>query len=544
MTPLTARPASLTISGPDRPALLFPLSSNRLLIGRDAACDLRLDANTISRRHAEMFLDPFGRWWIRDLGSRNGIYLSDRRIDDRALQHGDELHLGEFSVHFDSPGPESPAGKTMSTLHTTDEGGQIVSLHEVEPPKVSAQHLSKLIEFGRTLLDTADPTIRQELLCRLLLRQEFGGNFALVLRVREGSDAEVLCGPLRASETVEPYISRRLVQAARQNGRPTLANNRASGPDIVRMTVYSPATSATALACPLTGAADGPMLYVGFSEAHATAEWLAIAALAAEQFKAAEGSWAAQKQAQMHAAIEMELEQAMRLQKELIPRNFAAPGIELEITFQPCRWVGGDYVGVRRMGDGRVLLAVADVCGKGMPAALVASSVHTMLFATARSGVSLADVINGLNVYVCETVGFQRFVTMACLVLDPSSGQFEYANAGHPPPVITRPDGTSRRLISGENLPLGVDSASIKCRQDKLDLNELLTIYSDGISELELSDGRLLGCEGLTDKLCEICGKSPQPLAAVAQDLNSQLDQLRQGRLAQDDITLLLARRA
>jgi serine phosphatase RsbU (regulator of sigma subunit) len=540
---MLARPASLVITGGDRPALQFPLRSNRLLIGRDAGSDLRLDASTISRRHAEMFLDPFGRWWIRDLGSRNGIYLGERRIDERALQHGDELQLGEFVIRFDSPGPDAPASKTVSTLHTTDDSGQLVSLHEVEPPKVSAQHLSMLIDFGRTLLATEGEANRMEQLCRLLLRSEFGGNFALAVRCLPDTDAQVLCGPFRASDSApEPYISRRLVQSARQTERPTMANNRATGPDVVRMTVYSKTTSATAIACPLSPAADA-LLYVGFSEAHATAEWLAIASLAAEQFKAAEASWDARERDKDHVAIERELEQAMRLQKELIPKDFGVPGLELQITFRPCRWVGGDYVGARALSDGRVLLAVADVCGKGMPAALVASSVHTMLFASTRTGASLSEVINALNSYVCETVGLQRFVTMACVVLDPASGKFEYANAGHPPPVVARRGHTPRRLACGQNLPLGVDATPISCCEEDLEPGELLAIYSDGVSELELADGALLGADGLAAKLGELCDSAEGPLGALSEELNTQLNQLRQGRLAQDDVTLLLARR-
>lgn len=544
MTSMTARPASLLISGQDRPTLQFPLRSNRLLIGRDAGSDLRLDATTISRRHAEMFIDPFSRWWIRDLGSRNGIYLGERRIDERALQHGDELQLGEFIVRFDSPGPETPTNRTVSTLHTTDEAGNLVSLHEIEPPKLSAQHLSMLIEFGKTLLATEGDSNRLEMLCKLLLRPEFGGNFAMALRGVENADAQVLCGPFRATDSgPEPYISRRLVQSARQSGRPTLANNKASGPDVVRMTVYAPATAATAIACPLAAAGEGPMLYVGFSQAHATAEWLAIASLAAELFKAAEASWAARREAQAHAAIEIELEQATRLQKELIPKDLAIAGLELEITFRPCRWVGGDYVGARALGDGRVLLAVADVCGKGMPAALVASSVHTMLFATARANASLAEIINALNAYVCETVGFQRFVTMACVVLEVASGRFEYANAGHPPPLLARRGSKPRRLACGENLPLGVETTPISCCENRLEPDELLAIYSDGVSELELADSSLLGADGLAVKLGELGDSPDRPLRALSDDLNTHLSQLRQGRLAQDDLTLLLARR-
>jgi serine phosphatase RsbU (regulator of sigma subunit) len=286
------------------------------------------------------------------------------------------------------------------------------------------------------------------------------------------------------------------------------------------------------------------MLYATFPLARGTAEWLAIASLAAEQYRSAESAWVARHQAQLHATIEKELEQASKLQAGLVPKKLAFPGFEIDITFRPCRWVGGDYVGARAIGDGRVLFTVADVCGKGMPAALIASSLHTMLFASLRAGATLCQVMDSLNDYLCEYVGLNRFVTMVCFVLDPRTGHFEYSNAGHPPPLVLRAGQPARRLAGGYNFPLGIESEPITCREDNLQTGEVLALYTDGVSELQTPTGDLLATEGLGEILAELHSKHPgQPLPELNNALSAKLDHLQQGRLAHDDITLLLARR-
>ena len=313
---------------------------------------------------------------------------------------------------------------------------------------------------------------------------------------------------------------------------------------MVKMSLYMPATTTSAIACPLGPTGDGPTLYATFPLARGTSEWLAVASLAAEQYRSAESAWAARHQAQLHATIEKELEQASKLQADLVPKQLAFPGFEIDITFRPCRWVGGDYVGARAIGDGRVLFTVADVCGKGMPAALIASSLHTMLFASLRAGATLCQVMDSLNDYLCEYIGLNRFVTMVCFALDPMTGKFEYSNAGHPPPLILRAGQPARLLAGGYNFPLGIESEPITCREDTLSPGEVLALYTDGVSELQTPTGELLATEGLGQILAKLHAANPrQPLPNLNQALSTKLDELQQGRMAHDDITLLLARR-
>src|SRR5207248_9422587 len=92
--------AHLSIRHPDGQNIAVDLTGQRVVIGRAPGVQIRLDNPTISRHHAEVFRDPFRRWWIRDLGSRNGIRLDGERISERALIDGDTLQLGEYEVIF------------------------------------------------------------------------------------------------------------------------------------------------------------------------------------------------------------------------------------------------------------------------------------------------------------------------------------------------------------------------------------------------------------------------------------------------------------
>src|SRR5579864_5783922 len=101
--------AAIAIAGANSSPSRMPLRGGRMVIGRAADADVRLDRNTVSRYHAELFRDPFGRWWIRDLGSRNGVRFGETRVNERALRPGDVFHVGEFQLTFEAiPETASP----------------------------------------------------------------------------------------------------------------------------------------------------------------------------------------------------------------------------------------------------------------------------------------------------------------------------------------------------------------------------------------------------------------------------------------------------
>src|SRR5881394_2049513 len=92
------------------------VAGQRLTIGRSADCQIRLDRTTVSRRHAELFLDPFQRWWIRDLKSRNGTQVNGESVSDRALGPGDILTVGEFTLRIAGLGESATATRPPENL--------------------------------------------------------------------------------------------------------------------------------------------------------------------------------------------------------------------------------------------------------------------------------------------------------------------------------------------------------------------------------------------------------------------------------------------
>ena len=324
-----------------------------------------------------------------------------------------------------------------------------------------------------------------------------------------------------------------------------MAANSTEGAADVLLSITGPEQQVAAVACPL--ATDGEkieLLYIMLPATFATGEWLALASLAAEEFQHAEDAHRARAQAAAHAALEQELLNARQIQMSLIPREFVHAGVDLGVGFMPCRWVGGDYVDVVPMADGRLLMAVADVCGKGLPAALLASRVHTGVHSNLAAGMNLQKLMTNLNNYLVSTIPPGSFVTMIALAVDVAGGHVEFVNAGHPPPLVALPGGgVGRAFADGENLPLGLEAGELAVQQERLSAGETLALYTDGLTELMTESQVMLGIEGLQQELQQICGTDEISAPAAAESLKRRLTQLLGDQLPQDDQTFLLVKR-
>jgi serine phosphatase RsbU (regulator of sigma subunit) len=301
----------------------------------------------------------------------------------------------------------------------------------------------------------------------------------------------------------------------------------------------------TAIACPLRSDGDFlDVLYLTLPPNYATDEWLALVSLAVEAYDQADTVWVARRHAEAHAAIERELETARRIQQGLVPREPRLPGIEVAIGFDPCKWVGGDYVDAVPMPDGRVLFAVADVCGKGLQAALVTFSLHTMVRATIDAGLGLREMMERLNRHLCGYLPDDSFATMVCVAVDPRTGTLECINAGHPPGFIVAPDGTVRTLQVSKNAALGVDVTTMTPDSDVLAAGELMLLYTDGMTELRNDQDQMLGEEQLALHVAGVYGAAPESsVASVARDLAAMVEHFRGNLVMEDDRAFLIARR-
>ena len=543
----------LEVHSPQGAASRVPLVADRYVVGRVADAHIRLESELVSRSHAELLRDPFGRWWIRDLGSHNGTLVSGIRVQERMLRLGDVIEIGPFTLKLtgeedlrDSRGTGSAT--PMAMLDETSASTS--ALADLQPPRLAASHLSKLMAFGRRLIEVESADQRLRLLCDLMVSADFRGQWAAVLRLRKDAPDEpprMLCesavGP--DLEDLRPHISRSLLRAIVQRGEPLLASNLPVGPVDVQLSVAASVQAMSAMVCPLRADAKVlDVLYIILPPQFGASEWLALAALAAEEFGQAEFAWASSRQAQAYARIEADLEQAAGIQKRLIPRNLVAPGLDVAIRFEPCRWIGGDYVDLMPMPDGRTLLAIADVCGKGMQAALVAASVHSLVHASVRTGAGPVGLMEVLNEHLAEHLPAGSFVTLLAVAAAPGAEDLEIVNAGHPPAVIVDRAGGVRWTASGMNMPLGLSTDPFQAQTERLAAGEIMAMFTDGVTDLQAARHRRLGTPWIGEQIRSIYAAGGGVAACdVAERLAAEVQRVLAGGLADDDRTFLLARR-
>ncbi|HEY8376377.1 MAG TPA: SpoIIE family protein phosphatase [Nannocystis sp.] len=529
------------------PVTNINLVGRRVVVGRSPDCDIVLNTTSVSRQHAELISDGAG-WRVRDLGSRNGTGVNGTRVaGERVLQSGDVLRIDEFDLVFHAgPAPARPAARPRTSV-TDAAFGPARTLQELGPPKVDAAHLSRVLDFSAALLAEGAADQRMALLCRLITSAHFHGTSAVVLRISRAdpSAPEILSGPTGPGG--EPPISRSVIKAVLATEAPVLASSGPTGPrrvDMVQMSVVLGGQATAAIACPIRGDADHlDVLYVMLPGQYGTAEWLALASLVTAMYKQAEDAWAAREAAQRQALLEEELRRASAIQARLVPKDMSAGSLQIGFGFTPCKGVGGDYVDALPTRDGRVLVTVMDVAGKGIDAALIASGLHTTVHLAVRQGMSLPDLVHTLNRQLLDSWSGETFVTLAAVVIDPRTGAIEAVNCGHPTPMVVSPSGAIRELRLAEGMPIGLLEVDLELSTDRLRPGELLLLYSDGLSECFNEDDQILGVDGLTALVADIrraAGKKPD-LEWFETQLKDGLAAHRGKAPASDDISFALA---
>jgi serine phosphatase RsbU (regulator of sigma subunit) len=531
-----------------------PLSDSHLIVGRNPAAQIVLDHSTVSRGHAELVFDPFGRWWVHDLGSTNGTHVNGLQVQERVLSPGDIIDVGDFSLrlHVYTPRSNMDSGFPfpMPRTEVEDDDATMISVlpRSAQAPQINASHLSRVMALGRRLMAIDDPLMRLRILCDFVVGDGFPAESATMIRLREGCAPKILSGPFfRDNDAIRrpPYFSHSVLTTVWETREPVLASNAPSaGAGIRRLSMVGALRQLVVVACPVdTEQSKMDALYVEFPSKYGTVEWLTLVAFAAEAFQQSELAWEVRKHAQAHAFVERELEMARQIQEGLVPKSLRFLGLDVAVGFQPCRWVGGDYVDAVLMPDGRVLLAVADVCGKGLQAALVASSLHTMVRVTADNGGSVHQLMDRLNNYLCNYLPEHSFVTMICIAIDPRTGEVECLNAGHPPAFIVASDGV-HQLQSEANIALGMMPTNLVAERSFLAEGEVLCLYTDGLSDRTGVDQEMLGTDRLADGFSSIVCESPHaPVEELCARLTQMLDNFSGSQLAADDSAFLVARR-
>ncbi len=220
---------------------------------------------------------------------------------------------------------------------------------------------------------------------------------------------------------------------------------------------------------------------------------------------------------------------ARQIQQTLTPAEVEElPGYQVETFYKPYRDVGGDYFDVIELEGNRTLFAIADVSGKGMPAALLAANIQALVRSIAGTGADPLALTMQINRHLCRYTPIDRFATAVFVLLHRDSGELTYVNAGHNAPIVF--GSGSQRPLDATGMPLGLFPEAA---------------YTAGTALLAPGGGLLLFTDGLTDS---ISGKNAEDRlrTALADGSEKTMDRLKSlvdPHFNEDDVTILLVKR-
>jgi serine phosphatase RsbU (regulator of sigma subunit) len=561
------------------------LNRPRITIGRSARNDLCVEDPFASRLHAEVRKrgDAF---WLSDLGSANGTMINAARLAAPVqLRDRDVVRIGETEIEYSERADTAPARGRTSILfsessyapeatimaNSRNSAANMLSSFEVssktqispvpglaKPAQpMQPMHDDTLAVISRvslTLLSplSLDETLRQVLECVFDVVSADRGYVMLLERPEEDPNGppELVCkavktrGGAAADATSNVEISRSISEQVLKQGASVLTSDAQQDPRFQerQSIVLGGLRSVMAVPLAVENRVSG-MIYVDspfhtnrFTERDLQLLTL-IAGVAAIRIENVSLLEVQQEQKRLANELAVASEIQLRLHPETPP---SIPGYDLMGFSFPCYEVGGDYYDFIEKRDGRYVIALGDVSGKGTGAALLMSSVHAAVRAHSRTRLSASEIVSEINQYIYDNTPANRYVTLFYSELDPRSHQLTYINGGHNSPLLVRATGEVTPLDIG-GFPVGITPfGDYREGWIEIELGDVMVIYSDGVTESlnereeEFGEARLI----------EVVQKNRGRTAAGLRDrIDEALTKFVGKASAVDDLTLVILKR-
>src|SRR5580704_7947197 len=539
-------PRELLVHTPDGAVRPLLLERDRYSLGRSSANELCYPEDAgLSRQHLVLERDA-DTWTVRDLGSKNGTFVNGVRITSPfPLGKNDRITAGHIALDFGENSLPPPDDKTVifiegmtpttsvSTTVATSLKGVLSQDKEIE----SNPQMRALIRAGRELAGNMPLAELFKLIMNLSV--EAVGATRGVLMTLEGKELVVqaaLGEGVRISNTVRDRVINEKTSLLVRDAR--LDEAFADRMSIVAQQIRS------MLAVPLQ-TDDRVIGLIYLDSPHFIHEFTRddlslltvmanVAAIRIEHTRLAEVE-------QAERIYAKQLEQAAEIQRGLLPVQAPnVPGVDLAGYNAACQTVGGDYYDFLVYPDGRVGVLVGDVAGKGMPAALLMSSLQARVQVLFDDPTNLAALVTRLNRIITSNCPSNRFISFFIAVLDPMTNELVYVNAGHNPPLLVRRDGSLQKL-EGTGLILGIlPIAQYEQQTCRLEPGDVVVLFSDGVTEATRPDiDEEFGEDRLAKTLAELSSQSAQ---SIIEGINQRVYDFTGGAPPADDITLVVAK--
>jgi serine phosphatase RsbU (regulator of sigma subunit)/pSer/pThr/pTyr-binding forkhead associated (FHA) protein len=498
-------------------------------IGRAEECDVTIADFKVSRQHAKVVSEN-GEYFIVDTESRHGTFVNGSRRDRAKLKNNDEITLGVTGVKI-----------VFLEGHTMGRAANVLLTRLVSGTDMSdLEKLRLFLEAARSLTGgvVVNDVLRNMLDYALKITRAERG----FVYLKEKDGAPVLaCGLDSAgvSTTNDTRVSHSVVHEAMTSASEFITGDALKQQALAERQSIVLNELRTVIAIPLrtrhgdAAEADG-VLYLDSRSVSLNLSGVShevLRALASECAGVLESAKlvAAEQAAQQY---QKEMEIAASIQRSLISEaEVETDFVRVSARSIPCREVGGDFFDVHVSPDA-VTVIVADVSGKGISAALLASVIHGMFYAQMSSGSRLVDAIASVNGFLCSRVAGQKYATLLAAQLH-RNGKLAIVNCGHVPAILAQ-NGSATHVQDGD-MPVGlIADAGFHVIESVLPAGSRLCILTDGISETENAEGAEFGTSPIERFLC---GEDP------VQEILAAVEQFGGNREAQDDRTLVVLER-
>jgi serine phosphatase RsbU (regulator of sigma subunit)/pSer/pThr/pTyr-binding forkhead associated (FHA) protein len=518
---------------------LISSGKSRLRIGRMADSEIHLDEAVVSRRHAEIYRDE-GDYFVQDAGSRNGTLVNGKRISEPAkLGTGDVIGVGNARIVFEPTDSVSFLKERGAAQPTS-----AISLSERPSPSRMAPLvlLETVADIARRIVQDMPLEQLLDSILEMCTAKTKAERAAIMLLDEEGNLVPRAYLSLARAHS-RFAISSSIATKAIEDNQALLIKDVAGDDDFKMSESVASLSIRSAICTPLwNGEKTVGVLYVDTTSAdHQFDEtdllfFSTLSGMIAEKIENVMLAEVAREKQRLDA----ELAIATEIQTKLFPAKIPEiAGYDLSAFNRPCNEVGGDYFDAILMGD-LIALALADVAGKGVGAAMLMSNLQAILQLRAPECTDPAELMSRINSDLLDRVGEGRFVTCVYLLLDTRTGRILYSNAGHNPPMHYRANGQIEELeVSG--VPLGIlPDMPYETTEFDLSPGGVLLVFSDGITESMNKDEDLFGEDRLKQVLADSAGMDAHGIRGA---IFSAVDTFRQEVPYSDDMTLIVLKR-
>jgi serine phosphatase RsbU (regulator of sigma subunit) len=538
----------------------FPVTKDVMLLGRHPDCDIQLQSNMLSRKHARLIREG-GSFFIEDLGSGNGTFLNGKRIESRIpINHNDRLKLGPLLLRFegeDTPPPAAPGSEAKSGMMATVE---IAADEEDGPPTIMGEaagaggygvlevrpeaKLKAVLEISRSLAGTVEveallPRILDTLFgifpyadrgCIMLKDEETGKMIPRAMKHR------------REDEDATVKLSRTIVNKVLGEKQGILSADATSDDQFQASESIANLSIRSMMCVPMLNLEGEPTGLINIDTLNPLQQFkpedlellLAVAGQAALSFESARLLVSFMEKKKQDSEMEI----ARGVQRALLPEKLPeAEGWDFFASYESAQAVGGDYYDAMKLASGKICLSFGDVAGKGVPGALIMSRIASCVQNTMSFVEDVGEAFTAINHHMCASMVEGRFVTFLLAVIDLETNEMTLCNGGHMSPMIRRPDGSIEEFDEETiGLPIGVmDDYPYEVVKRIIEPGDTVVFFTDGVDEAMNPEGTLYTLERMREFIANSSSKSDELGRALLADVRAHAN----GRPQNDDITIM-----